>query len=299
MKKILSLVVIFVVIMPLFSSVVFSEDVPDPVREALESMVETAVGDRRDIEVGVEKYETEEGVVSLTLSFSDKSISIKAPASDLESEIRALFYYEESLMAEGARLDYIYKESFSSISLDGAKRGQNYALIGESGKTEALFSASGVYEEAVTLRPYWLSSPLPGMRIERINDFSLSIRAFSNVKFTSYGTSLSLYYSTFTYPLVPFIEAAVIYDGSFGCVISAGLGASFSFASVWPDAELMRNLSIEGQAALGCRIGAEASLSSEALVALRWTFSRVFSLTAGVVNYSGTNYILLGFGGKL
>lgn len=299
MKKILSLIVVFFSILPLFSSVVFSEDVPEDVRSQLEAAIEAAVGDRNETEVSVEKYEIDDGVVSLTLSFSGKSIAVKAPEDDIESEIKALFYYEESLMEEGARLDYIYKESFSSISLEGAKRGQNYALLGESGKTEALFVANGVYEEAVTLRPYYLSSPLPGMRIERINGFSLSMRAFSNTKFSSYGTSLTLYYSTFTYPLVPFIEAAVIYDGSFGCVVSAGLSSSFSLSSVWPDTPVVRNLSVEGQAALGWRSGAKPAISSEALFALRWTFSRVFSVSLGVVNYSGTNYILLGCGGKL
>lgn len=299
MKKILSLLVVFISILPLFSSVVFSEDVPEDVRSQLEAAIVTAVGDRSETEVSVEKYEIDDGVVSITLSFSEKSIIIKAPEGDIESEIRALFYYEESLMEEGARLDYIYKESFSSISLENAKRGQNYALIGESGKTEALFTASGVYEEAVTLRPYWLSSPLPGMRLERINGFSLSMRAFSNTKFTSWGASLSLYYSTFTYPLVPFIEAAVIYDGSFGCVVSGGFSSSFSLASVWPETPVVRNLSVEGQAALGWRFGSSPALSSEALVALKWAFSRVFSLSLGVVNYSGTNYILLGCGGKL
>lgn len=299
MKKILSLLVVFISILPLFSSVVFSEDVPEDVRSQLEAAIVTAVGDRNETEVSVEKYEIDEGVVSITLSFPEKSIIIKAPEDDIESEIRALFYYEESLMEEGARLDYIYKESFSSISLEGAKRGQNYALLGESGKTEALFTVSAVYEEAVTLRPYWLSSPLPGMRIERINGFSLTMRAFSNTKFTSYGTSLSLYYSTFTYPLVPFIEVAVIYDGSFGCVVSAGLSASFSLSSVWPDTPVIRNLSVEGQAALGWRTGVKPAISSEALLALRWTFSRVFSVSLGVVNYSGTNHILLGCGGKL
>ncbi len=299
MKKILSLLVVFISILPLFSSVVFSEDVPEDVRSQLEAAIVAAVGDRSETEVSVDKYEIDEGVVSITLSFSEKSIILKAPEGDIESEITALFYYEESLMEEGARLDYIYKESFSSISLENAKRGQNYALLGKSGKTEALFTAGGVYEEAVTLRPYWLSSPLPGMRLERINGFSLSMRAFSNTKFTSYGTSLSLYYSTFTYPLVPFIEAAVIYDGSFGCVVSGGFSSSFSLASVWPDIPIVRNLSVEGQAALGWRFGSSPALSSEALVALKWAFSRVFSLSLGVVNYSGTNYVLLGCGGKL
>lgn len=299
MKKILSLAVVFIAIMPLFSSVIFSESVPEDVRSELEEAIVTAVGDRRETEVLVEKYGIEEGVVSLTLSFSEKSVTLKAPEPDLESEIKALFYYEESLMEDGARLDYIYKESFSSITLADAKMGQNYALIGESGKTEALFTAGGVYEEAVTLRPYYLSSPLPGMRLERINGLSLSMRAFSNTKFTSYGTSLSLYYSTFTYPLVPFIEAAVIYDGSFCYIVSAGLSASFYLASVWPETPVVRNLSVEGQAALGWRIGVKPAFSSEALCALRWTFSRVFSISIGVVNYSGTNYFLLGCGGKL
>lgn len=299
MKKIISLAVLLIAFMPLFSSVVFSDDVPENVREELVSEIEKAVGDRREIEVKVENYALEDDVISLSLSFSDKSILVKAPIDDIEGEIKALFYYEESLMEEGARLDYIYKESFSSITIDGARVGQNYALEGADGKTEALFTVSGVYDDAVTLRPYYLSFPLPGMKLERINDFSLSLRVFSNPVFTSYGTSLSLYYSTCLYPLVPFVETAVIYDGSISCVLSAGLSASFTFSSVWPDIPIVKNLSVEGQFALGGRFGGNNGLSSEALAALKWTEGRVFSFSLGVMNLNGTNYILLGCGGKL
>lgn len=285
--------------MPLFSAVIFSDDVPEDVREELTSQIEKAVGDRSEIGVTVENYLLEDSILSLTLSFSGKSIPVKAPLDEINGELKALFYYEESLMEEGARLDYIYKESFSSITLEGASKGQNYALKGKSGRTEALFTVSGVYDEAVTLRPYYLSSPLPGMKLERINDFSLSLRVFSNSAFTSYGTSLSLYYSTFLYPLVPFVETAVIYDGSISCVLSAGLSASFSLASVWPDILIVKNLSVEGQFALGGRFGGKSGLSSEALAALKWTEGRVFSFSLGVMNLNGTNYILLGWGGKL
>ncbi len=284
---------------PLFSSVVFSSDIPDDVRNRLEKAIAEALGDRKETEVTVEGYSSADDVLSFTLSYSGKIVNVVTPPGYLEDEIKAVFYYDETLFSEGERLDYIYRSSFSSVTLPGAKRGQNYALRGESGKTEALFTVDRVYEDAVTLKPYFLSSPLPGMKLERINDFSLSLRALSSFTFRSFGSSLSLYYSTFCYPVTPFVSIAVIRDGKMAYHIDAGLSASFSLSSVWPAVPVVKNLSVEGEFGLGAEYSGSFGLSSEYGLTINWTFSRVFSVAVGITGYSGNNYLSLTVGGKL
>ncbi len=299
MKKFLCFLILLIALIPLFSSVVFSSDIPDDVQKRLEKAIVEAVGDREETEVTADSYSSSDDVLSFTLSYSGKSVNVTTPSEYLESEIKAVFFYDETLFCEGERLDYIYRSSFSSVTLDGARRGQNYALRGNSGKTEALFIVDRVYEDAVTLKPYFLSSPLPGMKLERINDFSLSLRALSSFRFTGFGGSLSLYYSTFCYPVTPFVSIAVIMDGKTAYHIDAGLSASFSLSSVWPAVPVVKNLSIEGEFALGAAYNGSFGLSSEYGLALRWTFSRVFSAAVGITGYSGNDYISLTVGGKL
>lgn len=285
--------------MPLFSSIVFSSDVPDDVRKRLETTIDDAIGGRREIEVTVEDYATEDDVLSFTLSYCGKSVAVTVPSEYLSQEINSIFFYDEALFEEEPRLDYIYRESFSSVTLPLAKRGEQYALVASSGKTEALFTVDCVYEDAVTLKPFFLSSPLPGMKLERISDFFLSLRALSSFRFDSFGASLSLYWSTLCYPVTPFVNAAVIWRGGPAMHLCLGLSASFSFASVWPEVTFVRNLRAEGEFAFGLMYDGKWGISSEYAATLTWTVSRFFSLSAGVVNYAGTNFISLSLGGKL
>lgn len=283
----------------MFSSVVFSSDVPEDVRERLSREVETAIGNRNETEVTIENFSEEDDIFSFTLSYGEKSVSVVTPSEYLSGEIKAVFYYDESLFEEGERLDYIYRGEFSSVTMNGAKRGQNYALVGEDGKTEALLVVDAVHDDAVSFKSGYSVSPLPGMKIERINDFSLSLRAFSSFDFTLFGGSLSLSYSTFCYPVTPFVQAAVIYDGAMQYHVTAGLSASFFFSSVWPSVPFVKNLRLDGEFSLGVMYGRSSAVSSEFAAVLSWTFSRMFSVSAGIVNYRGTNCFTLGLGGKL
>lgn len=301
MKRIISLLLICFILFPLFSSVTIAGGVSTALEEELVSYVEKAVGNRMEPSVVISDVREDEDGLSFTISYNGKTKELKTERQYLEEDIHSLFYYEESLFEEGERLDYIYNNTFSSITALKAGRGSNWAVIGFSGKTEALVMATEVYDDAIVMRPYYLSNPLPGMKMKRINDFSLSLRTFSTLTFLRYGASLSLSYSTICYPLIPFIQVAAVRNagGVFSYYALLGASASFSFSSVWPEKRVIRNMSIKGEVALGALYSTSLTYGVEWGLDVTYTFSRIFSLSFGLVNYSGVNYYSLSLGGKL
>lgn len=301
MKRIKVLLLVCFTLLPLFSSVTISGEISSSLNESLLSYVEKAVGNRKELDVVIENVNEEEDSLSFTVSYDGKIREINTKREYLKEDIASLFYYEESLFEEGERLDYIYNNSFSSVTALKARRGSNWAVIGSSGKTEALLRASEVYDEAIVMRPYFLSNPLPGMKIKRINDFSLSLKAFSTLTFLRYGASLSLSYSSICYPLIPFMQVAAVrsVSGVFSYYALLGVSASFSLSSLWPDIPVIKNLSIKGEVALGALYSTSLSYSAEWGIDCSYTFSRIFSLSLGLVNYSGVNYYSLTLGAKL
>ena len=287
--------------MPLSASLTITDDVSPELGERLERAVEKAVGDRNSLDISITDITESDGTLSFEVSWNDRSVNITVGEEYLEDELESLFYYEDALFEEGERLDYIYRSSFSSVTLTGARLGQNYRVTGESGKTEALLTVSSVYDNAVVFTPVFLSSPLPGMKIERAGDFSLKLGAFSNFSFTSFGASLSAYYSSLVYPVIPLLEVSVMNAGR---TVSArallGIRCDFHLSSVWSDIPVVKNLSLGGEALLGFAVkGKKAALSTSFSFDVTYTFSRIFSVSAGLKNYDGTNCISLSLGGRL
>lgn len=293
-KKLLYLLVLLILALPLFSSVTFSPEVDEETALYVTSLLDKAVGDRGDVEIVVSDYREEEGAIRCTFSFFDKTVDFVSSKEYLEDDIDSLFYYEEGLFEEGERLDYIYRDTFSSVSLLNAKRGQNYVVRSASGKIKALLEVDRVYDSAVLLQPRFLSSPLPGMKMEKINDFSISLKGFTNKTFRSYGVSLSLSYSSLCYPLIPFVEAAYIRGTSNTFYGLAGLSGFFSLGSVWPDAAVIRNIGITGEFALGAQYASSLKLSGKYGISLSYTFGRYLSIALSLLNYGGSNYYSLG-----
>lgn len=299
-KKLIAFVSLFIFSFSLFASVSFSSDVSDELCSMIEEYTRNAVGDRKELDIVYSDITEEDGTISLTVSFADKTVRIETLIENLDDEIDSLFFYEENLYEDGAVLDYIYKDSFSSVSLSGARPGQNYRVSGTSGKSEGLLRVESVYDEAVSLRPYYLSSPLPGMKLERISDLSLSLKLFSNLRFTSYGGSISLDYSSLIYPLIPFMKFSLVrYSGLNFYYALLGLRAEFNLASVWADIPVVRNFSFSGEFSLGAEYRYKLSWAAQYGLDCTYMFNRVFSLSVGVVNYGRVNYISLSFGGKL
>ncbi len=301
MKRITALLLICFMVLPLFSSLSIEGDMSDDLREKLTSCTEKALGDRRELDVLISDVREDDDAISFTVSYDGKSKEIETNREYLEKDIKSLFYYEESLFEEGARLDYIYNNSFSSVTAGKARRGTNWAVIGTSGKTEALLRTTEVYDGVIVMRPYFLSNPLPGMRVKRINDFSLSLKAFSTLTLKRYGASLSLSLSSVCYPIIPFIQGAVLRNayGVFSYYGLVGISASFNLSSVWPDIPVIRNISFSGEAAFGGVYSTSLTYGAEWAFDCTYTFSRIFSLSLGLVNYSGVNYYSLTLGGKL
>lgn len=291
-----------ILIMPLSASLTFPEDISPELRQRLEKALDKAVGDRNALDITLSGVKEESGVIRMNVSWSGRSEDIAVPAEYIEDELESLFYYEDELFEEGERLDYIYSTSFSSTTLSSASRGQNYCVVGESGRSEALLIVSSVYDNGVIFTPVYLSSPLPGMRIERVNDFTLRLRVFSDFSFSSIGSSLSVYYSSIIYPVIPFLEASVITTGGKDVSSGAFLGfrCDFALSSVWSDVPVVKNLSLSGEASIGAAVnGMKIALSASYAFETTYTFSRIFSLSLGLRNYDGTNYLCVALGGKL
>ena len=287
--------------MPLSASLIMPEGVSPELGERLERAVEKAVGNRNSLDITITDLSESDGVISATLGWNDRSVNITVGEEYLEDELESLFYYEDALFEDGGRLDYIYRSSFSSVTLSGARLGQNYRVLGESGKTEALLRVSSVYDNAVVFTPVFLSSPLPGMKIERASDFSLKLGAFSNLSFSSFGASLSAYYSSLIYPVIPLLEVSVMKEGkTMAARALLGIRCDFHLSSVWSDIPAVKNFSLGGEALLGVAVkGKRAALSTSFSFDVTYSFSRIFSLSAGLKNYDGTNYLSLSLGGRL
>ncbi len=287
--------------MPLSATLTLPEDISSELGERLGKAVEKAVGDRNSLDITITDVSESDGVVNATFGWNEKSVDITVPVEYLEDELESLFYYEDALFEEGERLDYIYFSSFSSVTLLNAKRGQNYRVIGESGKTEALLRVSSVYDNAVVFTPVYLSSPLPGMKIERVSDFSLKAGAFSDLSFSSPGAFISAYYSSLVYPVIPLLEVSAVKAGkTMTARALLGLRCDFHLSSVWSDIPVVKNLSLGGEASLGVALnGRKTALSTSFSFDLTYAFSRIFSVSGGLKNYDGTNYISLSIGGRL
>ncbi len=287
--------------MPLSATLTLPEDISSELGERLGKAVEKAVGDRNSLDITITDVSESDGVVNATFGWNEKSVDITVPVEYLEDELESLFYYEDALFEEGERLDYIYFSSFSSVTLLNAKRGQNYRVIGESGKTEALLRVSSVYDNAVVFTPVYLSSPLPGMKIERASDFSLKAGAFSDLSFSSPGAFISAYYSSLVYPVIPLLEVSAVKAGkTMTARALLGLRCDFHLSSVWSDIPVVKNLSLGGEASLGVALnGRKTALSTSFSFDLTYAFSRIFSVSGGLKNYDGTNYISLSLGGRL
>lgn len=294
MKKILLFLAVFILAVPLFSSVTFSGDVDENVRERFTGAVEKAIGERKERAVTVSDYREEDGVIYCTLSFSGKSIDFVSPEEYFESNIDSVFYYEESLYEDGEILDYIYKGTFSSISLLQPKRGENYVVRTASGKAGALLLVESVYDNGVMLSPLYLSTVLPGMKMERVNDFSLSFNGFTDKTLRSYGASISLSYSSLCYPLEPFFEVAWIGGKNSAYYALLGFSSTFSLGSVWPGIPVIRNIRVTGDAAVGAAYSSSLKLSGKYGISLSYAFTRYFSLAVSLLNYGGNFYYSLG-----
>ena len=299
MKKICLLVVLFFMFIPLFASITFKSRVSFDTEEMIKKAFTEAIGNRKDIDITIDKINLTDSDISFLINYKEKSIEFSSPISLFQSELNNLFYYEEELYWGGEQLDYIYSSSFSSVSLIKAKKGDIYSLRNNEGKKEALFVVSSLYDDATVLRALYQKDPKVGMGLKKENNFSFSLNAFSNIKFSDYGAIFNIYYSTFTFPFVPYFSVIYRSVGEAKVIPVLGLKSEFVFSTVWADVPFIRNMKLSGEVGLGLSLSKKTQLLGTYSVTLSATLSPNIDIAAGLLNIDGTKYILLSLGGRI
>lgn len=299
MKKICLLIVLFSIVIPLFASITFKSRVSFDTEEMIKKAFNEAIGNRKDIDITIDKINLTDSDISFLINYGEKSIEFSSPTSLFQSEVNNLFYYEEELYLGGEQLDYIYSSSFSSVSLLKAKKGDIYSLRNNEGKKEALFVVSSLYDDATVLRALYQKNPKVGMRLKKENNFSFSLNAFSNIKFSDYGAMFNIYYSTFTFPFVPYFSVIYRSVGEAKIIPALGLKSEFVFSTVWSDVPFIRNMKLSGEVGLGLSLSKKTQLLGTYSVTLSAALSPNIDIAAGLLNVDGTKYILLSLGGRI
>ena len=284
---------------PLFASITFKSRVSFDTEEMIKKAFTEAIGNRKDIDITIDKINLTDSDISFLINYKEKSIEFSSPISLFQSELNNLFYYEEELYWGGEQLDYIYSSSFSSVSLIKAKKGDIYSLRNNEGKKEALFVVSSLYDDATVLRALYQKDPKVGMGLKKENNFSFSLNAFSNIKFSDYGAMFNIYYSTFTFPFVPYFSVIYRSVGEAKVIPVLGLKSEFVFSTVWADFPFIRNMKLSGEVGLGLSLSKKTQLLGTYSVTLSATLSPNIDIAAGLLNIDGTKYILLSLGGRI
>lgn len=301
MRRVALFLFIFMLIMPLFSiTLSFDNTIPDTEKVLLTEYVESAVAERKDIEIKLSSYSFFDDIVSLSVEYCGKSESIICPRSLLKGEIEALFFYEEELYQEGEILDYYYNSTFSSTSLKNRKKGYVYSLSDGEGEKEALLISSANYDSGVFFKPIFLSSPKPGMKLERSNDYFFSLRLFSSLYRDVLGASFSIYNTSLIYPLYPVLGFLVTNNyGKNGYYGILGLKSEFNFAQIWPSVKIIRNMSLSAECDIN--IGSDGGFDYFAsyFVSLNIYLSSHFSLGIGYNYQEGKSCGSISLGGHI
>ena len=113
----------------------------------------------------------------------------------MESEVRAFFTYPVFIEASSSgTLDYIYGSSYSSLSLEDARRGEVFDLVvPHSGKNISRFIVSSCDEDTglVQLDPVYIGKAYAGLPLVEKGSWALTL-AFSQVFSPEYAASGSL-----------------------------------------------------------------------------------------------------------
>lgn len=301
MRRVALFLFVFLLIMPLFSiTLSFDNTIPDTEKILLTEYVESAVADRKDIEIKLSSYSFVDDIVSLCVEYSGKKESITCPRPLLENEIEALFFYEKELYQEGEILDYYYNSTFSSISLENRKKGSVYSLYNGEGEKEALLISAANYGGGIFFKPLFLSSPKPGMKLERGNDYFFSLHLFSSLNRDVLGSSFSIYNTSLIYPLYPVLGFSITNSyGKTGYYGFLGLKSEFNFAQIWPSVKVVRNMSLSAECDIN--IGSNGSFNYYAsyFVSLNIYLSSHFSIGIGYNYQEGKGCGSISLGGHI
>lgn len=287
--------------MPLFSvTISFDNTIPDTEKVLLTEYVESAVAERKDIEIKLSSYSCSSDIVSLCVEYGGKRENIISPRSLLKNEIDALFFYEKELYQEGEILDYYYNSTLSSISLNNTKKGFVYSLYDGEGEKEALLISNANYDDGVFFKPIFLSSVRPGMKLERSNDYFFSLRLFSSLTNDVFGSSFSVYNTSLIYPLYPVLGFLVTksYEkiGYYGVF---GVRSEFNFAQVWPNVRVIRNMNLSAECDINIGSNGSFHYFASYFVSLNIYLSSHFSIGIGYNYNDGKSCGSISLGGHI
>ena len=140
-------------------------------------------------------YSEDENAVYVTIEGYTLAFDRRNLHDSMESEVRAFFTYPVFIEASSSgTLDYIYGSSYSSLSLEDARRGEVFDLVvPRSGKNISRFIVSSCDEDTglVQLDPVYIGKAYAGLPLVEKGSWALTLD-FSQVFSPEYAASGSL-----------------------------------------------------------------------------------------------------------
>lgn len=272
MKRYLLLLIISIIILPLFGKITIDHSIPNEYRSVIEKAIESSIEGRRDVNVVFDSFSLENDLVSFSLSVDDECYNTTVPIKYLEKEIKNILFYSQPLFSPSDnKLDYISDLSFSTISSPFLKRGDLVFVKDEKNNNRGVFVAFYKHKDAVDLDALYLSSPFPGMKIEKARGIEAGV-SYSVSPFT-YNMSIESGVSFYTplYPLLPYCSVGSdIERGKSIFFLGVGGRTMFNLSSLWGDVPILKNMSIDGKVELILRIKEKVEIKS------RWNINGVW-----------------------
>ena len=289
---------------------------PDYALAAIGRAVDEGTEGRGNLDVRVSGYSENDDYFpdmihsTFTIEYSGKSVVVNAVGHDtgelsdaIEEEILSLFFYEESLLAPGLRLDYIHRGSYSFLSEEYYRRGTRFSAVDADGDLRGVFEVSDSYPGAYVLSPVYLDNPFPGISLESEGEWTMFGSAAMGFSFPEIDLTgaVSFGRTDLIYPFVPLVSFLFRYDnGAMYWYGGLGLEAFIDIHRIFPSVRF--TLIEEG------RIGADASiLLGYGPEGFDWKgrFSVFYEHRAfpsffwriGYENLQGTHMLMIGLGG--
>ena len=286
MKRSLLLLLILVVILPLFGKVTISESVPEDYRNTIENALTDSTKGRRDVDVLFDSFSLEEDMASFSINVEDERYETTVPVSYMEKEIRNMLFYSQPLFSESEmKLDYVSSLSYSTISSPTLKRGDVVFAEEEKGNKRGVFVASSKHGDAFELDALYLSSPFPGMKIEKGKgvETTLSYSISPSTLDMSLEGGVSFY--TPIYPFLPHVALGFdIENGVFVPLLVMGGRTMFNFSSLLGSVPFLKNMALDGKVEVIFRIKNKMEISG------RWSMCGVIRPNAWLSLSLGYTY---------
>ena len=271
MKRSLLLLLILIVILPLFGKVTISESVPEDYRNTIENALTDITKGRRDVDVLFDSFSLEDDIVSFSINIEDERYETTVPVYYMEKEIRNMLFYSQPLFSESEmKLDYVSSLSYSTISSPTLKRGDVVFAEEEKGNKRGVFVASAKHGDAFELDALYLSSPFPGMKIEKGKgvETTLSYSISPSTLDMSLEGGVSFYIPI--YPFLPHVALGFdIENGVFVPLLVMGGRTMFNFSSLLGSVPFLKNMALDGKVEVIFRIKNKMEISG------RWSMCGV------------------------